>query len=132
MSGATIRDGVMPIRARRSRRRGDADARTSAGGAIRRGELLRPGAAAAGHEAVGDPALGEIVGGQFDEHLVADENADAVLAHLAGGMAEDLVIVLETHAKHRIGEQLDHLPTHFEEFFFRQAVSLSGSIARGP
>ena len=42
-------------------------------------------------EAIGDPALGQIIRGQFDQHLIADQNADAILAHLAGGVAENFV-----------------------------------------
>ena len=38
-------------------------------------------------EAVGNPTLGQIIRGQLDQHLVAGEHADAVLAHLAGGVA---------------------------------------------
>src|SRR3546814_9469353 len=34
-------------------------------------------------EAIGDPTLGQVIGGEFDEHLVAHQHADAILAHLA-------------------------------------------------
>ena len=93
---------------------------------------------AAGHEAIGDPALGKVIGRQFDEHFVAGQHTDAVLAHLAGGMAENLVAVLEADAKHRIGQQLHYLPAHLEQFFLGQADSspLSaksrGALARRP
>jgi hypothetical protein len=69
---------------------------------------------ASGHEAVGDSALGEIIWCQFDQDLVAGENANSVLAHLAGGMTEDLMAVLEAHAEHRIGQQLNDRAAHLE------------------
>src|SRR3546814_2752206 len=49
------------------------------------------------------------VGRQFDEHLVADEHADAVLAHLAGGMTQDLVVIFQPDAEHGVGQQFDHV-----------------------
>ncbi|VVT10881.1 conserved hypothetical protein [Sphingomonas sp. EC-HK361] len=76
--------------------------------------------AAARHEAIGDAALGQIVGRQFDQHFVADEHADAVLAHLSGRVTEDFVIILEPDAEHRVGQKLDHLAAHFEELFLGQ------------
>src|SRR3546814_3165903 len=48
-------------------------------------------------ETIGNPTLGQIIWGELDEHFVADEDADAVLAHLAGGVAEDLMIRSEEH-----------------------------------
>eukprot|EP01037_Dinobryon_pediforme_P009089 gene9090-9170_t len=57
--------------------------------------------------------------GQFDQHFVAHQHADAVLAHLSGGVAKNLVIVFETYAEHRVGQQFDHRAAHFQEFFFR-------------
>ena len=60
----------MPICASSSFRRGLAEPRISRMG----GSLL---------EAVVDATLGQIVGGHLDLNLVACQNADAVLAHLA-------------------------------------------------
>src|SRR3990170_2363310 len=101
-SAGVTASGTTPIRARRSIRRGLAEAST------RRIVLL---------EAIGDAALGQIVRGQLDQHFVAGQHADAVLAHLAGGMAKDLVAVLQLYAEHGVGQQFNHLPAHFEEFF---------------
>ena len=58
-------------------------------------------------EAIGDAALGQIVGRHLDQHLVARQHADAVLAHLARGMGDDLVVVLELDAKSRVRQQFD-------------------------
>jgi len=48
----------------------------------------------------GNPGLAEIVGGHLDVDLVADADADEVLAHLAGNMGEHLVTVGEGDTKH--------------------------------
>src|SRR3546814_702394 len=74
-------------------------------------------------EAIGDPTLGQVIGGEFDEHFVAHENADAVLAHLAGRVTQNLVIIFQFDAKHRVGQQFDHLAAHFQKFFFRHQSS---------
>src|SRR5205085_4998352 len=52
----------------------------------------------------------------------AGQHADTVLAHLARGVTENLVAVLETDAEHRIGQQLHHLPAHLEQFFLGQKI----------
>src|SRR5690606_3717053 len=88
-------------------------------------------AAQASLEAVGDTALGEVVRRHFDEHLVAGENADAVLAHAAGGMGDDLMIVLELDAKHRVRQQLGYHARKFKQFFFRHLNSRLGRKSRG-
>ena len=41
-----------------------------------------------------------------------------MLAHLPGGMGEDLVIVLEFDAEHRIREQFGYNARKFQDFFF--------------
>lgn len=51
-----------------------------------------------------DPTFREIVGGHFDIDLVARQNADAILAHLARGMSKDFVAIVELNPKHGIGE----------------------------
>src|SRR4051794_10701430 len=107
-SAATTASGVTPMRASKSRRRGLAEARTSFI------SWVAGRSCAAGHEAIGDAALGQVVRGQFDQHFVAGQHADAVLAHLAGGVPKDLMAVLELDAEHRIGQQLNHLPAHLE------------------
>src|SRR6185437_16359545 len=45
--------------------------------------------------------------------------------------AKNLVAVLEADAEHRIGQQLDHLSAHLEQFFLGQAIPLcSGEKSR--
>lgn len=68
-------------------------------------------------ETIGDAALGQIVGRHLDQHLVAFQHANAVLAHFAGGVGDDFVIVFKLHAEHRAGQQFGHDTGEFEQFF---------------
>src|ERR1051326_9605484 len=56
-------------------------------------------------EAIGDAPLGEIVGRHFHQHLVARQHADTVLAHLARGVGDDLMPVLELYPESGVGQQ---------------------------
>src|SRR3546814_20670746 len=66
-------------------------------------------------EAIGDPTLGQVIGSEFDEHLVTHQHADAVLAHLAGRVPQNLMVVFQFDAKHRVRQQFDHLAARSEE-----------------
>src|SRR3954466_6727921 len=125
-SAGTIALGVTPMRASRSRRRGLAEARIS------RILWVSGRSCASGHEAIRDPPLGQVVRRELDQHFIAGQDADAVLAHLAGGVAEYLMAILEAHAEHRIGQQLNHRAAHLEQFFLGQAIpsSYSGKKSR--
>jgi len=68
--------------------------------------------------AVDDAAFGQIVGGHLHLHLVAGEDADVVLAHLAGDVCRDHVAVLQLHPEHGVGEGLLHHAFHFDYIFF--------------
>ena len=81
--------GMMPACARSARRRGLSLARTSSGLA----------------EAIGDATFGQVIGRHLDHHLVAGQHADAVLAHLAGGMGDNHVAIGAAHAEGRVGQQ---------------------------
>src|SRR6266481_303388 len=101
-----------------SRRRGDAEARTRRWeGAADRfgGDMPRPLLL----EAEGDTALGEVVGRHLDINLVAGKHANAVLAHLARGVREHLVVIVELDAKHRVRQQLGDRAGEFYEIFLR-------------
>ena len=78
----------------------------------------RPGVITRLLEAERDAPLGQVVGRHFHVHLVAGENANAVLAHLAGGVREDFVPVVELHAEHRVGQDFGHGAGKFEQVFF--------------
>ena len=116
MSGAITRSGTMPICARSASRRGLAEARTSA----RRGHLKRK---------VIRPLL-KIVGRHLDVHPVAGQHADAVLPHLAGGVRENAVLVVELDAEHGVGQQLHHRPAEFDHVLFRHPASCKMLISR--
>src|SRR3546814_13543090 len=103
-----------------SSRRGLAEARTSR--MARASTLL---------ETIGNPTLGQIIWGELDEHFVADEDADAVLAHLAGGVAEDLMLVFQFHAEHGLGHQLDDLPAHSQKFVLCLPVFFVSGLKAG-
>lgn len=60
-----------------------------------------------------DAAAIEIVRRHFDGHLVTRENADAVLAHLAGNGGQQLMSVVESDAEHRAREDVGYDPFKF-------------------
>src|SRR5579883_2422361 len=72
-------------------------------------------------EAEGDAPLGEVVGRHLDIDAVACEDPDPVLAHLARGMGQDLMLVIELHAKHRVRQKLRHGTRDFDQVFLRHA-----------
>src|SRR5687768_3898672 len=67
--------------------------------------------------AVGDPAAGEVVGGELDLDAVARGDADVVLAHLPGDRGEDCVPAVELHPEHRARECLDDLAFDLDLLF---------------
>src|SRR3989442_15977489 len=46
---------------------------------------------------VGDPAAGQVVGGELDLHLVPRQDSDVVLPHLPGDRGKDGVTAVELH-----------------------------------
>src|SRR5688572_31843129 len=73
--------------------------------------------------AIGDATLGQVVGGHFDLHLVAGQDADVVLAHPPGDMGNDLVAVLESHAEHGVRKGFRHRALEFDHIVFCHEVS---------
>jgi hypothetical protein len=67
---------------------------------------------------VGDPALGQIVGGQLHGHTIAREDADAVSAEFAGQMGEDGAVLIQLHAEQSAGEFFDNGSSYFNAIFF--------------
>src|SRR5262245_64038788 len=59
-------------------------------------------------ESIGDTTLGQIVGRHLDQNFVARQHADAVLAHAAGGMGDDLMFVFEFDPERGVRKQLRH------------------------
>src|SRR3954454_945090 len=70
--------------------------------------------------AVRDPPSVEVVRGELDLHAVARKDADVVAPHLPGDVPEDLVVVVELHAEHRVGEGLHDLALHLDLVFLSQ------------
>lgn len=63
--------------------------------------------------AEGDAALGEVIRRELERNLVAGENSDVVLAHLAVGVGDELVTVFKLDAITSVGEHFEHLARHF-------------------
>src|SRR5205814_1623965 len=68
--------------------------------------------------AVDDPAAAEVVRRDLDLHAVARIDADPVAAHLAGGVAEGLVAVVERDLVHAVAEGLDDLTLELDLLLF--------------
>src|SRR5215472_2243724 len=82
-------------------------------------------------EPVGNPALGQIIRRHFDEHLVAGEHADAVLAHAARGVRDDLMLVLKLDPKGGVRKQFRDHAGKFQQFFLRHSLSEKSFVAPG-
>src|SRR5690242_12192792 len=72
-----------------------------------------------------DPSLGEIIGRQLDGDAIAGEDADAILLHLAGGIGEGLMAIVETNAEPRVRQELGHHAVEFDQVFLGQSGSSS-------
>src|SRR5579863_671042 len=107
----TMASGTMPAWANSARRRGLSLASTSS--------ATDPRLA----EAISDAALSQIIGRHLDHHLVARQDADAVLAHLAGGVCDDDVIIGDQlHAEGRVGQKLFDNALELQQLFLGQWV----------
>ena len=90
----------------------------------------KPGAAPAAWslEAVGDAALGQVVGRHLDEHLVARQDADAVFPHFPGRMPNDFMVVAQLHAKSRVGQKFHDRAFKLDKFFLRHATPFGVAV----
>ena len=82
---------------------------SSTGGRLPRGSLAED-----------DPALGQIVGRQFDMYAVSNDRSDSVATHLASCVADETVLIVEDHAETAVGQNLIDRALHRNELFFRQ------------
>ena len=73
--------------------------------------------------AVSDAAFAQIIRGQLNGDLVTGENADLVLAHLAGDMCGDDIPILQLYPEHGVGKGLRNSPLHLDEIFFGHSAS---------
>jgi GNAT superfamily N-acetyltransferase len=71
--------------------------------------------------AVRDAAAGEVIGGQLDGDPVTGQDADVVLAHLAGDVTEHHVAVVEPHTEHGVGQGLLNDAFELQRRLFRRA-----------
>src|SRR5580693_5840778 len=100
MSAGRSASGSMPAWLTSDSRRGEPEASTNFGRPITAARSCRwQGSATISLEAVGDATFGEVVGRHFHQHLVAGKDADAILAHTAGRVGDDFVLVLELDAE---------------------------------
>jgi hypothetical protein len=67
---------------------------------------------------VNDAAAIQVIGRKFDSYLVPGQDADEILAHFAGDMGQDLVLVFEFYLKHGVGQRLDHRCHDLDRVFF--------------
>src|ERR1700730_5120134 len=132
--GSSPRFGVSSISAGRSAsgsmpawlisvsRRGEPEASTNFGRPITAAHSFRQkDPATISLEAIGDATFAEVVGRHFHQHFVAGEHADTVLAHAAGGVGDDLVLVLKLDAEGGIRQQFRHHTGKFQQLFFRHS-----------
>src|SRR5215203_5670023 len=68
-------------------------------------------------EPVHDATAREVVGRELDPHPVSGVHPDPEPAHLAGGVPERLVPVVEVDAEHAVPERLDDLAGHLDLLF---------------
>src|SRR5579883_2419047 len=68
--------------------------------------------------AVGDPALGQIVGGKFQRNAIARQNADSIAAELAGQMGQYGAVLVELHAEQAAWEFFNNGASDFNIIFF--------------
>src|SRR6266540_3906507 len=104
-------------------RRGEPEASTSLGRPIisSPAQLL---------ESIGDATLGQIIGRHLDQYLVAGQHPDAILAHAASGVSDDLMFVFELDAEGGVRQQLRDDTGEFQEFFFSHSrSSIDGDVA---
>lgn len=73
---------------------------------------------------VGDPALGQIVGGELNRYLVTAQDSNVVLSHLAGDVCSDDMSVLKLNSKLSVRQRLDDGAFHFNMIFFGQILLL--------
>jgi hypothetical protein len=71
-------------------------------------------------QTVGDSALGQVVGGEFDFDAISGENFDVVAADFAGDVSKHVEPVVEVNPKHGVGERVCDCPFHFNQILFRQ------------
>ena len=62
----------------------------------------------------GNATLAQIVRREFKRDLVADQNTDVVLLHLAASIGNQFVTIFQRNAKAGIGQNVIHNALHFQ------------------
>ena len=109
ISVARISSGTTPIWASSANRRGLAEARTRRGRITSGGRSLEP---------EGDAAFGQVVRGHLDVHPIASQHANAILAHLAAGVGQDHVLIVQLDSEHGVREQFRDRAAELDHVFF--------------
>ena len=68
--------------------------------------------------AVGDPALGQVVGGKLQGDAIPGQNPDAITAELAGQMGQYGAVLVKLHAEQTAGEFFNDGACDFNVIFF--------------
>src|SRR5277367_3488929 len=63
------------------------------------------------------PAARKVIWRKLDGNLVSGKNADEILAHLAGNVRQNLMLVFQFDAKHGVGQRLKHRGHYFYGVF---------------
>ena len=71
---------------------------------------------------INDATSLQVVRRDFDNHAVARHDSNEVFTHFSGDMRHDLMAVFKLNPEHRIGQQLDDAPAHFEKFFLGHVI----------
>ena len=71
-----------------------------------------------------DAAAREVVRRHLDDHPIADAGADAEFAHLAGGVSQHLVLVIELHTEIAVRQHLCDGAVELEHLFLRHSQNL--------
>ena len=90
-----------------------------------------PQASARSARAIGDPALGEVVGRELDRHGVALQDPDVMFAHLPRDVRGDDMAVRELDAKRRVRQRLHYRTFHLYRFFFGHSARVAARFGRG-
>src|ERR1700676_4859557 len=65
----------------------------------------------------------QVIGRELDRNAVSGQDADKILPHFSRNVGEDLMLVFELHAEHRVGKRLNHGGHHFDGIFFAASLA---------
>src|SRR5215467_13278098 len=86
--------------------------------AARERRKLSPHLPAPSATAKDNAALAQVVGSQFHGYGVTGQDADVMLAHLAGDVGRHHMAISQFHPESRVGQGLDDLAVHLDRVLF--------------